>query len=135
MLKKVFFFNLFINLFIFIFFVPSQSTCLKGHRMSQRESILLDLESFEAWLQQAYDTVLREPSRHLYPPSLVDEELMRAQSLSSIYTEGEGTPRTDSAQNEAVSAATGDTGTHAHFIPGPILIMTASLGIRVENIQ
>ena len=96
---------------------------LKEHKVGQRETILRDLESFEAWLQQAYDTILREPSRHLYPPSLVDEELMRAQSLSSVCTtEGEGTPRTDSAQNGAAAAAAGDIGTKRELIEIPVVV-------------
>ena len=89
-----------------------QENSLNGHREQQKDTILKDLEEFESWMQQAYDTILREPSRHLYPPSLLDEDVLRTYSQTSILTEGEAAAsRTGSAMNGA--EATPPTGTYA----------------------
>lgn len=64
---------------------------LRGHMDQQKDDFILDLEGLEAWLQGAYDTIVQEPSRHLYPPSLVSDDVLRPYSVFSVHTEdGEG---------------------------------------------
>ena len=41
---------------------------LAARTQSTEGTVLRDFENLEVWLQQAYDTIFHEPSRHLYPP-------------------------------------------------------------------
>ena len=61
---------------------------LRDNMDQQTDDIISGLEGLEGWLQGAYDLIALEPSRHLYPPSLVSDDISRPFSQTSVYTEG-----------------------------------------------
>ena len=64
---------------------------LQENMKIQKVDIIRDLEGLEVWLHGAYNIIACEPSRHLYPPSLVSDDILRPYSGFSVHTEeGEG---------------------------------------------